>query len=498
MGAGTSRSSRRSLSTIGRGASLSTVGKLVYDGGEFVLHLLVSRLLGAGPYGIFAYAKTLAFVALLLTNLGADKSVLRHVPQYADQPAKRRFLLGLAWLTSALGGLVVAAVVFFAAPTISAFTLEEPLLVDVLRVFAIILALDTLGNLLYATFRSVEIIEYEVVTKRLLKPTLRVVFVAIALALGASVVGVAVAMAVAGVITVAVAGALFLTRTQLRPTLRSPAASRATVREYYNYSLPLTAKEFGTVLQGRVDVLIVGFFLSSVAVGIYNVSVLIAGALYIPLLAINQLFPPVASRLYTAGKRADLAAVYGTVTRWIVTVAAPLGLAGIVYRADLLALFGAEFTAGTTVLVLFILAQLCNCATGPSDSLLMMTDHQYVVMANEWVFGVANVVLTVVLIQAIGLVGAAAASAGVLAVRNVVKVSEVWYLEGIHPYSRAFVPPLLALALSSVPMLVIGSLASGPLVAAAGTLLGLCTYVGVLLRIGLPKTDRDLYDQLRA
>jgi len=486
------------LTTIVRGASLSTVGKLVSDGGEFLLHLLVSRLLGAGPYGIFAYAKTLAFVALLITNLGADKSVLRHVPQYESQPEKRRFLLALAWLTSTLGGAAVATALFLAAPAISTLTLEEPTLVGVLRLFAVVLFFDTVCNLLYATFRALEVIKYEVLTKRIIKPTLRVCFVGLALALGASVYGVVVAMVVAGLVTLAVAGGLFYSRIELRPRLRSPAATRANAREYYNYSLPLTAKEFGTVLQGRMDVLIVGVFLSSVAVGIYNVSVLIAGVLYIPLLAINQLFPPVASRLYTAGRRADLEAVYTTVTRWILAVSLPFGVAAIVYRVELLSIFGEEFTAGSTVLVLFILAQLCNCATGPSDYLLMMTDHQYVVMANEWLFGIANVVFTVAFIELFGLVGAAAASAGVLAVRNVVKLAEVYSLEGIHPYSRGLASPLVGAGFAGIVMAGVGTVGSSLVLALSGTLLGFGVYAACLLWVGLDETDRELFARLRS
>lgn len=483
----------RSLVSVARGASIYTVGKIVSDAGEFLIHLLVSRWLGAGLYGLFAYGKTLAFTALLLTNLGSDTSILKYLPQYEDDPAKRRFLLGLAWATSFAGALVVSTALFVFAPTVAAVTLADPQFVAVLRLFAGILFLDTLANLVYATFRAVELVEYEVLSKRLLKPLLRVLAVGSALAAGASVYGVVAAMVVASLLTLAVAGYLFVSRLDVRPTLRGPHANRKTVREYYNYSLPLTAKEAGTVMQSRIDVLMVGFFLSSTAVGIYNVSVLVSGLLYVPLLAFNQLFPPVAARLHANDDRKDLVAVYGAITRWIFTASLLLGVAAIVFRVEILGLFGPEFTAGSLVLTLFVVSQLFNCATGPSGYLLMMTDHQYVVMMNEWTFGVANVALNVVLIQQFGFVGAAAASASVLAVLNLTKVAEVWYFEGLHPYSLSFLKPLLAGAVAALGMLAVRA-ALPPIPAiAAGLLVGIALYGGALSLLGIETVDRRTY-----
>ena len=486
----------RSLVSIARGASLYTVGKIVSDVGEFVLHLLVSRFLGAGLYGLFAYGKTLAFTALLLTNLGSDTSILKYIPQYEDEPSKRRFLLGLAWLTSFLGAVVVSTLLFVFAPTVASLTLEEPGFVAVLRLFAGILFLDTLANLLYATFRAVELIEYEVLADRVIKPVLRIVAVGSVLLVGASVYSVVVAMVVASAVTLFVAIAFFLNRLSIRPTLRGPHATRETVTEYYNYSLPLTAKEAGTVMQGRIDVLIVGIFLSSTAVGVYNVSVLVSSLLYVPLLAFNQLFPPIAARLYANDERADLAAIYRATTRWIFTVSLVIGIFAVVFRTEILTLVGPEFTAGTLVLTLFVVSQLFNCATGPSDSLLMMTDHQYVVMANEWVFGIANVVLNVVLIQQYGFIGAAVASAGVLAVRNLTKVAEVWHFERLHPYSRSFLKPLFAGAVAALGMLAVDALLPSLPAVALGAVVGTVVYAGVLFSFGIEPVDRQAYEEV--
>lgn len=486
-----------SLRSITRGASLYTVGKVVSDAGEFLLHLLVSRILGAGPYGLFAYGKTLAFMGLLLTNLGADKSILRYIPKHDDEPETQRFYLALAWLTSFVGAAVVSGIIIIAAPYIASVTLDEPEFARLLQLFAVVLFVDTLANLLYATFRAVEVIEYEVATKRLLLPVLRVLLVGSALLVGASVFGVVVALVLASILTLVVAVVLLVTRLDIHPQIRSSAADKQRVKQYYNYSLPLTAKEAGTAMQGRIDVLIVGLFFSSAAVGIYNVSVLIAGILYIPLLAFNQLFPPVASRLYSNNDRKELATIYSAITRWIFTISLPIALIITVYRTELLSLFGPEFTAGTAILAVFVFAQLCNCLTGPSGYLLMMTDHQYVVMINEWVFGIANIILNILFLYVFGLIGAALASAAVLAVRNITKVSEVYYFEQLQPYSRSFIRPMLAGIPAAVGMMLLQAFLPTVWSLIIGIPLGVGLFVLGLYTAGISSVDRQLYRQLR-
>ncbi len=486
-----------SVRSIARGASLYTIGKIISDAGEFALHLLVSRLLGANLYGMYAYGKTIAFMALLVTNVGANKSLLKYLPQYEHQPAKQEFVLALAYGTSLVGAAMVSGGLFLFAPAISAFTIADDRFIPILRLFAAILFIDTLANVGYATFRALEIIEYEILTKRILKPLFRVCFVGLALLYGASVYGVVVALAVGSLLAFFIMTYFFLTRVSIRPRLNSPAASPETVKSYYNYSVPLTAKDAGNLLQGRVDILMVGFFLSASTVGVYNVAVVVSGLLYIPLLAFNQLFPPVVSRLYTSGNLAELQRLFSAITRWIFTVSLFFGLFAIVFRYDILLLFGEEFTAGTTVLVLFVIGQLLNAATGPSGYVLMMTEHQYVVMANEWVFGILNIVLNLFFIQAFGILGAAAATAGVLALRNIVKVAEVWYFEQLFPYHRSFLKPIGAGVLAAIGMLVVQLMLPSLIGLVFGALVGCLLYGGSLWVLGISQLDRQLLTEFR-
>lgn len=169
-----------------------------------------------------------------------------------------------------------------------------------------------------------------------------------------------------------------------------------------------------------------------------------------------------------------------------------LGL--VVYRYELLALFGEEFTVGASVLTLFVVGQLFQCAGGANGYLLMMTERQYVLMANQWAFGLFNVLLNYLLILQYGFIGAAAATATVFALVNLTKTLELWYLEGLFPYSSTYLKPLGAGLVAAAVMVVVGGVLGGlgALVAGGGT--GVAAYLLSLYVMGIEEEDREFFD----
>ena len=155
-------------------------------------------------------------------------------------------------------------------------------------------------------------------------------------------------------------------------------------------------------------------------------------------------------------------------------------------------LFGEEFTAGALVLTLFVIGKSVVAFSGPSNDLLMMTDHQYAVMINHWAFGVVNVVLNYFLIIELGFIGAAISTAAVLAVLNIVRVLEVWYFEGLIPYSRRLWKPIIAALVALAVMYGTSLVLSGLLLLIAGSSAGGVVYLCVLYLLGIEQRDKQM------
>lgn len=482
-----------SLSSIARGASFYLVGKVILNILGFLFHLVLSRSLGAGTYGVYAYGNTILNILLIFTNLGSDKSILKYLPQYEDDPVMQRFILGLAVTTSLIGSVTTGFVIFIFASKISNLTIDMVLFENTLRIFAILLVLDTISKVLHSVFRGVEMMAYEVISNKILNPLFNLVAIVIMLGIGASLVGIVAGLAIASLLTVFVAIYILLTQVKIRPSICTEKATKKNIYMYYNFSVPLTLQGAGSILTRRVDVLMVGFFFSSSVVGVYNISLLITGFLVLPLIAFNQLFPPVASRLYSNNEIEELNWLYSTVTRWVFTISLIMGIGTVVYRQEILILFGEDFTTGTWILILFTIGQLFNSTGGPSGYILMVTGHQYPLVLTQWSIGLMNVVLNYIFILEHGAVGAALATASTLSILNIVRVVEVWYFEGLFPYSTDYFKPIFAGAIAAIVTYLIGFILSGILLMIVGGILGLISYIGALYLLGIEQDDKKFF-----
>lgn len=484
-----------SLQSITRGAGLFFIGSIISNALSLFINLFLTRGLGPSLYGIYAYGNTIISIILSISLLGTGKSILRFLPEYEKTTAKQNAVLGLAYLTALISSIIMGLVLYSIAPFITKLTLENPILTDVLRILALILPFNTLANLTNSVFRGIERLEYQVAIDNIVLPSVRILFIGAALLLGYSLIGVMIAVAAATVFVFMVAILALLTKTDLRPKITKPYNQK---RRFYNFSLPLTLRDMGSILYNRVDILMVGFFLADSSVGIYKIAIVLATVLVIPLGGFNQIFVPVASRLYSKNEMEELELVFAIVTRWTLTLAFVPALGMIIYRREVLTFFGDEFTTGGTVLLLVAIAQLTNIATGPNDSVLMMTNHQYMTLANQWAIGILNAVFNYIFILQFGLIGAALATASVLAGMNIIRMGELWYLERLFPYSFEFWKPLTAAIGSGLVMVSWGFVANGYALIIVGGSSGLLTYVVLLYLFGIETNDREFFEKILA
>ena len=484
---------RASLDTISEGAGLFLTGKLFNKGVAFLTNFVLTRGLGANLYGIFSYINILFALVMVFTRLGGDKSVLRYLPEYQGDNDTQNSILLLTYATSLVASVIVAGLIFLSAPIISAYTLEKPIFTEVLRVAALVIPFRTLSWLTFATFKSVDRMKFNVITSSGVRPIIRLIFVGIPVVLGYSLYGAVVGLIAAGIVTFFISIGMLLKYTKLGG-LSLP--DKEQTKEYYDFSIPLTFNHLGNILYNRLDILIVGVLLTDAAVGIYNISVVLAGLLALPLTAFNQMFPPIASKLYHDNEADELESVYRTITRWIFTLSLFPALVVIVFPEEILSIFGPEFVRGRYVLVLFAVAQLTNCAVGPSGFLLMMTDHQYLTLVNQLSSGVLNAVLNVVLILEFGFVGAAVATASVLAGINLLRVIQVWYIEGLQPYNLMYAKPLTAGSISIFIMFAVGTVLSGYVLLVSGATLGFALYAVVMYLLGFEESEKEMIRKL--
>ncbi|MFB6219640.1 MAG: oligosaccharide flippase family protein [Halobacteriaceae archaeon] len=352
-----------SLESVTHGAVVNGGGALAQRVLQFLVNLLLTQGLPVAVYGVYSLGDRFVRILARFAPLGANQSVVRFLPEY-DDPARRNRIVGIAYLTTAAASALLGGALWVAAPAANALTIDRPEFVGVLRLFALMLPAFAFVRVFANMFRALELVEYQTALMRVGVPAARLLAVVVALAAGFSVFGVVGAITLATTVLAALSLGLILRRTDLRAA--RPAVGES--GEFYNHALPTAVTNIGAVLRTRIDVVLIGFLLTSDAAGIYNVALVITGFIFLPLIAFNALLPAVASDLYTDGKHAALNAVYSTATRWIVTTTLPMAAITYVYRVELLDIFGPAYTRGAAVLAVFVVGRIVGNGVGATGT----------------------------------------------------------------------------------------------------------------------------------
>lgn len=401
----------------------------------FLSQVVLARVLGAEGYGVFAYVAAWVTALGLLARFGFPTSLLRFVASYQSRQewgllqgvirfAEVRVIAG-----SVLVAVLASAVIWALAERIGS-GLAQAFLVGIWAV-----PLVALVEVRCAIARALGRITTALVPGRLVPQAVLVAGIGAAFLLSAGNVDPTLAMGlrVAG-FAAALALAAWVAR-DARQAVVPPGQPVLTgeAPAWRKAALALLALAALQAVRRHADVLLVGVLLDTTEAGIYRVAAYVAGLVVFPLGAINIVFAPVIAACHARGDRAGLQTMVTATARWITATAVVIALPLLVVPELVLGLFGPDFVAGAPALRILLVAQLVNAATGSVGFLMTMTGHERHVTV---VFGITSalaVVLTVALVPALGIDGAAIATATGLVLLNAVLAVLVYRRLGVVP-----------------------------------------------------------------
>ena len=183
--------------------------------------------------------------------------------------------------------------------------------------------------------------------------------------------------------------------------------------------LPLALISGMHVINGYVDIIILGLYREDNEVGIYRATVQLSLLVSFGLQAINQVLHPHFSRLYSLNEHIKLQKLVRLSSRIIFSISLPPVILLVLYGKDILRLvFGDPFYVGGLTLSILSIAQLINAAMGSVGALLNMTGHERYTLKGVVLAAIVNVILNFILIPIYGMLGAALASVASLALWN--------------------------------------------------------------------------------
>jgi O-antigen/teichoic acid export membrane protein len=485
---------RRRVKSISRHSTVYFAGTLFTALSGYFFKIYLARTLGAEALGVYALGMSIVGVIGLFNAVGLPTAGARFVSEYSSQHDYARlgaFLRGALSLLG-FGNLVLGAVLLVGMPSIAVRFYHTPALASFSWSFAAIMLLGVLNTFLGQCMAGFSAIARRTVITHFTGTSVTILLAVVLISLHFGLGGYLVAQVVSAML---VLGCLIYSVWKLTP---QPAQTTGGFGHIEKRVVSFSATTFGIAVVhfvlAQADKITLGYYLNVKQVGIYAVSIAVAGFVPVALTSVNQIFSPMIAELHSAGNRQLLQKLYAWLTKWVLVFTIPLAAAIIIFAGPVMTVFGEGFRSGAAVLAVCAIAQLINCAAGSVGFLLLMSGNQVALMKVQALNAVLMVVLNVLLVPRLGILGAAIGLSASVVGTNIWCLLEVRKRLHLFPYNRSYAKVALAALVTTSALAVQRSLFSHASWRAAGFALPLAyvVFLGTMLVVGLDAEDRML------
>ena len=175
-------------------------------------------------------------------------------------------------------------------------------------------------------------------------------------------------------------------------------------------SLPLLFAQTGQFIMAWTDKLMLGGFMSSVEVGVYDIAFKLSMIANIALTAITSVTAPKFAELFAVRDFKRLEKVVNQSTKIVFWSSLPVLIFLLLFSNMILGFFGEEFQLGKQAFYLLSLSTMISAFSGPAGNILQMTGRQVIFMNVLFAGAIINIILNYLLIPIYGIEGAAFAS----------------------------------------------------------------------------------------
>lgn len=477
----------REVIGMARGGGLNLVGAVISQLSLLGVTVVLVRQLGRADVGL--YAQAFAFLVLLglLSLSGFRAGLTRFVAVHLvdDDLDAVRGTVRIGVTISTVGALALGATLYAIAPWLVETAFRDDRLVMPLRYVAFALPVATFTDAALSATQGFRTMRPFAFVGLIFEPLVRLGLTVALVGAGFGLEGAMTALVLsnlAGAVAAGVALRRLLGRGADRP--------RYLVRELLGFSMVSWLASLASSGLVWADTILLGIFLPSGQVGIYNVSTRLVMLATFVAAPISASFAPRIANLYHRGRTESLARTYGVATSWIVRLALPAFVVLLAFPHDLLRLFGPAYVVGASVTVVLAIGKLVDSATGPCGVMLNQSGRPGLSAIDNVGALVLNIGLNLWLIPTHGILGSAVAWAISLTLVNVLRVFQVWAIMRMLPFDTGVLKGLAAGAGALAVGLLVRNFTAPPWELLTGVLALSASYLLLVAALGLSSEDR--------
>jgi O-antigen/teichoic acid export membrane protein len=464
-----------------RGAFLNTIAMLTSNF-RAVFGLLIARLLGPAPLGIYSVAWPVTDLLSKIGILGLDDAIITFVAraEAVGNRVRSRALFQLAIGLAVLQSAVIAVASIVAIRMFGNRLRLEPEMVSALAIILAALPGVALYRIGTSVSRGMKVMKHDIFSRGITDSVATILAFLLALAIGFKEFSPEVAViggsAASGVVALALASRLF----RHLPEETGTVSLGKEAAQLLAYSLPIGADQFLNAFIWRLDVIMLGWFVGRApgvtltTLGVYGAVVGIANGLRKVSQSFNPILAPVVAGMTATGEQERAAATYARLAQWMLWILLPSVAVMTLAAGTILLIFGPSFQQGSTWLGIVAIACATNAFINLGETVITV-QRPGLNLLNSLITCAIGGLATLWLIPRLGIMGGALGILLTYLVQGVVRAGILRFVFRWPNPWKSTRSPVFAASIAIIPALICRLLVGG----IAGQLIAALVFLAV-------------------
>lgn len=376
--------------------------------GSFVV-IILARLLSANSYGLLYLTLSFYGIVGVVSRLGVDKSAAKYISEYKNENSGqiphiiKSSIIFIILLSTFVSGLIIVKHKYIAN------ILEGPEIIPLLLLGIVFMFATSLFGFVRHTLQGFEDIQ-SAATSDAIRGIGKLVFATGLVLLGYNAVG-ALSGYIVSTFVATIFAATIIYKKHYRPIEYTDTIEPGLRRRIAGYAIPLTSSRAADKLDKQVDTVLVGIFLTPLAVGYYTVAKQVVSFIQVPVNALGFTIAPTFGSSKATGDLKQARAIYETSFINVLLLYLPAA-AGLVLVAEptIELVFGSDYSGAVPVLQILSIYAVLLALAKPTSHGLDFLGRAKIRAVVKGVTSVLNFLLNLLLIPMLGVVGAAIAT----------------------------------------------------------------------------------------
>ncbi len=432
------------LNKLAYGTFLLLIGFFFGKMFSYIFRLVIARN-GASEYGIFSLGVTILGVITIGCLIGLDRGITKFVSHYNAKNDKImiKSYINTSLKITAIWSIIIGIFLFFLSDIISINIFNKPELSIVLKIFSVLLPFYILGQMFISIMTAYQKIKY-VTFISIFQYGLTLLLLIVLMFYNVSNISGALAYALAFIISGIIS--LFIVKLRIFNFFDKSIKTVDVSKSLRNFSLPLMFNNFVEYLIISLDMLLIGYLLTSPDIGVYSAAYVTTQLISLLPAVLMWVFAPALSDLFAKNLHKEAKEIFIQSSRWIFIIAIPVVSFSIFFSRSIMnSLFGHEYLSGSLAFMILSISIFILSLSSIERKSLEISNHPKKLLYYSLFAFIINLALNLYLIPLYGILGSAIANIITFTIYSGLCIyKSKKELNFVQDYSKYILPTIMA------------------------------------------------------